>query len=235
MRRLLAAGLALAFAAVAFVWLYNHGFARLAYPSAARYPVRGIDVSHHQGRVDWPAVAGDHVQFAYLKASEGADHRDTSFRRNAVAARAAGLKVGAYHFLTLCRSGAEQAENFRAATEGLATQMPPAIDLEFGGNCAARPTREAFEQELAAFLRQLDRKPVLYVTPEFYAAYVAGGHYADRPIWFRDLVGGLDAPKGGRVLIWQFAARARVDGIHGPVDLNAFVGSCAAFRDLSGR
>eukprot|EP01030_Chromulinospumella_sphaerica_P019884 gene19884-19787_t len=84
-------------------------------PDPGRYPVRGIDVSHHQGTIDWTAVAADDVAFAYLKASEGGDHRDRTFAANWQAARAAGLKVGAYHFFTFCRPGADQARNFLAA------------------------------------------------------------------------------------------------------------------------
>ena len=51
-------------------------------PDPDRYPVRGIDVSHHQGAIDWTAVAADDVAFAYLKASEGGDHRDRRFAAN---------------------------------------------------------------------------------------------------------------------------------------------------------
>nr|WP_217497729.1 GH25 family lysozyme [Lysobacter enzymogenes] len=74
-------------------------------PDRARYPLRGIDVSHHQGAIDWRAVARDAVAFAYLKASEGGDHRDRRYAANARDARAAGVAVGAYHFFTFCRDG----------------------------------------------------------------------------------------------------------------------------------
>src|SRR5690349_7236247 len=69
----------------------------------------GVDVSAHQGTIDWPTVAADGVSAAYLKATEGATFRDPAFAHNWQQARAAGLQVGAYHFFTLCRGGAEQA------------------------------------------------------------------------------------------------------------------------------
>src|SRR3954469_22613633 len=58
---------------------------------------RGIDVSHHQGTINWDAVAGDGVEFAWMKATEGATFRDASFARNWHQAGAAGLARGAYH------------------------------------------------------------------------------------------------------------------------------------------
>ena len=54
----------------AFAWLWWFGKYE---PDPSRYPMRGIDVSHHQGAIDWRAVARDDVAFAYIKASEGRD------------------------------------------------------------------------------------------------------------------------------------------------------------------
>jgi lysozyme len=82
------AGLA-AVAALAFA-LYRSGAVQLVRPDPARYPIRGVDVSHHQGSIDWTQVAGDGVQFAYLKATEGRDHRDARFAANWSGAAAAG-------------------------------------------------------------------------------------------------------------------------------------------------
>lgn len=204
-------------------------------PDPGRYPVRGIDVSHHQGPIDWTAVAADDVAFAYLKASEGGDHRDRRFAANWRAARAAGLKVGAYHFFTFCRPGADQARNFLAVVPALPDALPPAVDLEFGGNCAAAPTEADLRRELAAFLSLVEarygRPAVLYVTPDFHKAY---GHVLpQRPLWKRKIV---MPPFGGRPwTFWQFHNRGRVEGITGPVDLNVFAGDAGAFEAFSGR
>jgi lysozyme len=216
--------LAIAATAAALVW---EGRLRFAYPDRTRFPVRGIDVSHHQGAVNWGEVAKAGIRFAYVKASEGGDFRDQDFDRNAAGARNAGLAVGAYHFFTLCRPGREQAANFLAATRNASLQMPPAIDLEYMGNCSNRMTRPQFERELSDFMGQLQADgrpaPVLYVTRAFHDAYLAGGEFAARPLWFRDLFFVLSPPTGGTVSIWQFANRARVSGIAGPVDLNVLV------------
>jgi lysozyme len=233
------AAVVLAAAAIAAgLWLYERGLVRPAYPDPREYPVRGIDVSHHQGAIGWRQVKGSGVTFAYLKASEGGDHRDRTFTANAQAAAQVGLPVGAYHYFTFCRGGVEQAQNFLAATATARLRLPAAIDLEFGGNCAERPGRAAFNHELAVFIQAVrkttGREPILYVTPEFHTAYLRGGPFQRRGMWVRDLVGGLNAPAAARVRFWQYAARGRVAGIEGPVDLNVFVGDAAAFRGMLG-
>ena len=196
-------------------------------PDPSRYPVRGIDVSHHQGAIDWRAVAADNVTFAYLKASEGADHSDDRFAENWRAARAAGLRVGAYHYFTLCRSGRKQAENFLAATPRAADALPAAVDLEFGGNCGARPDGAAMRRQVDDFLDAVearDGKPaIFYVTPEFWAAY--GPDLPQRRIWRRSIVLRPERPW----TLWQFHNRGQVKGVRAPVDLNVFDGDRAAF------
>lgn len=210
-------------AALAWLWFLHWQ------PDRARYPLRGIDVSHHQGAIDWPAVAADDVAFAYLKASEGGDHRDRRFERNRRDARAAGLAVGAYHFFTWCKPGAEQARNFIAAAPPEADALPPALDLEFGGNCGRSPDGTELRRELDAYLALVEaaygRPVLLYVTPEFLAA-----HRHDLParaLWRRAIVRAPDA--SARWTLWQYHNRGRVQGIDGPVDLNVFAGDAAAF------
>src|SRR6476660_2447595 len=94
----LVAGVLLAsLAALWFLWYPQHR------PSLRAGESIGIDVSHHQGEIDWPRVASDGVRFAYIKASEGGTVPDHRFRENWVEAKKAGLRRGAYHFFTLCR------------------------------------------------------------------------------------------------------------------------------------
>lgn len=198
-------------------------------PDRRAFPVRGIDVSHHQGRIDWPAVAVDDVAFAYLKASEGGDHHDRQFAANWAGARQAGLAVGAYHYFTFCKSGREQAANFIATVPAAGDALPPVVDLEFGGNCGARPDGPALRRELDAFLGPVEfharRRVVLYMTDEFYRQY--GADLPPRALWRRSIVfKPADRPVW---TLWQFHNRGTVRGIAGPVDLNLFAGDRAAY------
>ena len=150
------ARLALVGAAVAVVAAVICGSAYFYYvnfsPDHARYPIRGIDVSQHQGTIDWQLVAADDVEFAVIKATEGGDHVDKNFAANFAAARKARLAVGAYHFFTFCRPGAEQAANFLATVPRDQPVLPPVVDIEYGGNCATRPTVDELNRQLEAFL-----------------------------------------------------------------------------------
>lgn len=224
-----AAGLALA-AFQLGLWRPNH-------PDPGRFPVWGLDVSHHQGRIDWrAAVSGEpRLRFAYVKATEGGDHVDRRFAENWRGAREAGLRVGAYHFFTFCRPAEDQARNFLAVVPRDADALPPAIDLELGGNCAAVPDRAALGAALEVFSREVERglgeRPVLYVTPEAYDRFVAGAPPRHR-LWLRDVIRAPRLPAGAGWTFWQFHHRGRVAGIEGPVDLNVFAGDPAALASL---
>lgn len=207
-------------------------------PDVRRYPVHGIDVSHHQGVITWGRLPRQGVRFAYLKASEGGDLRDPRFRGAARQAREAGLAVGAYHYFTLCRPGAAQAANFLEAIDEVGTDLPSAVDLEHEGNCRGGAAAQSFERELSVFIdtveRRTGRAPILYTTREFYADYLAASRFRSAPIWMRDLMGGADSVRGARIVLRQYASNGRLDGIGGPVDLDAFMGSEAEFRALRG-
>ena len=190
--------------------------------SQGRYPFKGIDISHHQGSIAWEKLPGQGVDFAYIKATEGADHADRRFAINWQAARAAGIRRGAYHFFTLCRSGRDQAAHFVNHVPVDAAALPPAVDLEFPGNCKRRPSRAKFHKELGDFLRIVEarygRHAVLYTTPHFEKRYRVSKTWKRR-LWLRSL---HSKPRFGARpwTIWQVSASRRLKGVHGRVDWN---------------
>jgi lysozyme len=217
--------------------LYQAGLVRFNYPARAAYPVRGLDVSHHQGPIAWSRLPKGAYAFAYLKASEGADWVDPQFRANWQGAQAAGLKVGAYHFFTLCKGGLEQAKNFIALVPDQPGMLAPAVDLELGGNCAARPSRTEFLTQLSQFMDLMvvayGARPVLYTTVEFAEAYLPDDVLRGERVWLRDI---FHRPRGalaGQWTLWQFANNGAVPGVGKRVDLDVFHGSKAEFRRLT--
>ena len=148
----------------------------------------GVDVSAHQNHIDWPRVAGDGIDFAYIKASEGGDFVDRRFSENWRGAGEAGLDRGAYHFFSLCTPGVVQARNFLAVAPPDPMALAPAVDLELAGNCGERPDTAAVHAELDAFLRQVEdawrTEVVLYVGDDFEARYGVR-RCAARPLWHR--------------------------------------------------
>ncbi len=183
----------------------------------------GIDLSHHNGPVDWDRLDGAALDFVYLKATEGRDWKDPDFQDNWTEATARGWKAGAYHFYLLCKDGAAQAANFIQSAEVRDDALPPAVDLEYAHNCDPTRTHDETLDQISIFLDALEteygHKPVLYTTPDFRAEWL-GGRFAGYPVWLRSLSG---PPEGG-VLIWQYSMRGRVPGIEGDVDLNRVVG-----------
>ncbi|HJY76666.1 MAG TPA: GH25 family lysozyme [Burkholderiales bacterium] len=218
--------------AVCIVLLYA-GFIRFNYPSFERHPVQGVDVSHHQGSIEWSVLERSPAQFAYIKASEGATFKDPRFDENWKGALAASVVPGAYHYFTLCKSGAEQAANFVSAAAWTRSHgLPPAVDLEFGGNCSQRPSADEFASELRSFLDAVEQEwgcvPVLYVTQEFHRHYIAN-RFSSYPIWVRDIFRQPRLEDGRQWRLWQFANRGRLTGVGAFIDLNVFNGSIADF------
>jgi lysozyme len=198
------------------VWrLYDPGW---------RYPIKGIDVSHHQGEIDWTAVAEDDVSFAYIKATEGADWVDERFAGNWSAIGETHILRGAYHFYTLCSSGSAQASLMISTAPADPGMLPPAVDLEFAGNCSARPSVEEFRAGLDVFLEEIETHyqmtPVIYTNAHFYGVYLAD----DPPdvVWW--IQSALLPPWGSpEWTIWQHRT-GDVAGIDGDVDRNVFRG-----------
>lgn len=213
---------------------YEFGYVRFNYLSFQEYPVQGLDISHHQGDIDWEALEQEPYQFVYIKATEGGDHKDSRFAENWKQAQAIGLVTGAYHFFTFCKTGEEQAENFIEYVPKTASMLPPAIDLEFAGNCKHRPSREALLTELLEFERLVEsfygKKPIIYSTKRAYRAFLANETLHGTHIWMRDMLKKPELPDGREWLFWQYASNARVEGFTGVVDLNVFKGSEKDFR-----
>lgn len=202
-------------------------------PWASRY-IQGVDVSWHQGAIDWRTLAADDVAFAYIKATEGADHVDPRFAFNWREAGAAGLYRGAYHFFTLCQPGARQASNFIAVVPRTAGALPAALDLEHMGPCRQGPTMPDVITEARAFMDRVEAhygvRPIIYTTREFHDAHLT--ELTGERFWIRSLA----TPPNFRErdwVIWQHHNRGHKRGVSGPVDLNAFRGDANALAQFS--
>jgi lysozyme len=202
----------------------------------SRFPLRGIDVSHHQGQIDWEALTEADLRFVFIKATEGRDHLDTRFEQNWAGAERAGIARGAYHFFTFCTPGEEQARHFLEVVPPTPQTLPPAVDVEFAGNCKSWTSVDEIRRELRVFLEKVGeawgRTPMLYITSESEDRIVYG-HFDDYPIWIRNVIW---RPRGGEPawLFWQFTDDAELPGIDTPVDMNVYRGDEASLTELAG-
>lgn len=206
-------------------FLYVNGYLRFNYPKTSHYPVRGIDVSHHQGKIEWNKIQEENIHFAFIKATEGGSYKDPEFTRNWDEASKAGLIKGAYHFFTFSRSGIEQARNFIGTVPVDPDSLPPVIDFEFVGKSKKRPAKDVILKELFVLIRELEdtygKTPIIYITYDSYDKYLKGqtGKYK---VWIRDIFFTPNMPDGINWTFWQYSSHGRVKGINGPVDLNVF-------------
>jgi lysozyme len=201
----------------ALVWFTLLPEYRPALRPGERY---GIDVSHHQGDIDWDQVADDDIEFAYLKATEGDDWTDRRFAGNWDRAAAAGIERGAYHFFTLCTPGEAQARHFLDVVPDDPDALPPAVDLELAGNCRDRPRDDVVQRELREFIDLVEattgQEMTVYVGDDFDGRYPVR-QSLQRPIWHRRV---LQRPDITGWAIWQVTGFAHVEGIAGDVDLD---------------
>ena len=70
-----------------------------------KYEIRGVDVSHHNGDINWAQLRKEGIAFAYIKATEGLSHKDRSYRNNYLACKQSDIKTGTYHFYTFGLDG----------------------------------------------------------------------------------------------------------------------------------
>ena len=232
MNRLIAILSAVILVLIVAVMFFENGYIRFNYPDKTTYPVHGIDISHHQDVIDWDVLQRSDIRFAFIKSTEGGDHKDTKFQENWKRAGDIGLIRGAYHFFTFCKSGHEQALNYIDSVPFERDTLPPAIDLEFSGNCQARPSKEELLKELSVFADLVQTKygkaPIIYITNESYNAFLAGENLG-YPIWIRDIYTKPRFEDGSGWSFWQYAHKGRLHGIDGFVDLNVFNGSSEEF------
>ncbi|MGF7055460.1 lysozyme [Bosea sp. OAE752] len=203
---------------------------------AHSYPIHGIDVSRWQGDIDWSAVRASGIRFVYMKATEGGDHIDPAFQRNWDGARRAGIARGAYHFVYWCRPAHEQALWFKQQIPNDPDALPPVLDVEWNGHsktCPQKVSRELALEKIQLMLTELEqltgKKPVIYTDITFHKE-VLEGQFNDYPYWIRSTAAKPETRYQNRPwAIWQFTTTAKVPGIRGDVDRNAFFGNEGQF------
>ena len=197
-------------------------------PDPAAYPVRGIDISAHNGVVDFDKVASVGMDFVILKSTEGATFKDKNFATNYRKARKAGLKVGAYHFFRFDVGGYMQALNLMHSIKGRRLELPVVIDVEEWSNPRDHTTHDILTrlQTMINTLEAHGYHVMLYSNKDGFEKFFSQ-QFAHYPLWLCSFTG---APEAGNMRLWQFSHVGRVSGVDGKVDINTFNGSAAAWQ-----
>lgn len=187
----------------------------------------GIDVSNHQGVINWNAVHDSGHTWAYTKLTEGVGYVDPRGDANLSAASAAGLLAGAYHFARPDTNSAEaEAEHFatelarnNAAGHGW---LPPCLDIERAGTGDLPRWVATFIAELRKATGR--REVTVYAASGWFAERLDPGCWLDDDVYLWVAHYGRPPGQPGytttHVIAHQYSATGRVPGVTGDVDLN---------------
>lgn len=185
--------------------------------------MKGIDVSVHNGAIDWKKVKADGVEFAILRAGYGrvASQKDSRFEENYAGAKAAGIPVGAYwySYAVTVEEARLEAEVCLSIIKGKQFEFPIWFDQEeqktFNtgkANCSAI---------VRAFCEVLEKAGYwvgLYTSRSFLASHIEDDIKTRYALWVAEWNSKLNY--SGDVGIWQRSEKGSVCGINGNVDLD---------------
>lgn len=198
--------------------------ARAIPPSGGRQ-YRGIDISEFQGEIDFEEVRRSGIEAVYIRVGAG-EYTDEYFAENYERAKAAGLKIGFYHYVTArsVEEGRRQARFFASLAAGREPDMRLAMDFEYFGSLSVSQINaisEAYLDELTALTKQ---EAVIYSNLSNARNIFSRALAEKYPLWAAQY--GADEPSAnGKWREWvgfQYTDEGRVGGIYGNVDRNIF-------------
>lgn len=199
------------------------------------YSIYGLDISHHQGRINWEELKNSNpkehpIKFVYMKASEGSDHKDTRFDSNWENAKSHGFIRGAYHYFSPYSTGLEQAGMFIKTVKLEKGDLPPVIDVE------EKPEdKTKFIQELKIYIAKIEEhygvRPIIYSGKKYKKRYLDDKYFDRYPTWIAHYyVDSLQVEQNWT--LWQCSDRGNIPGIGRDVDINIFNGGHKKFESL---
>ena len=191
--------------------------------------VLGIDVSGHQGNVDWPGYWNQDKRFVWVKATENVNFTNPFFAQQYNGSFNQGFIRGAYHFATPnTSSGAAQANYFSAhggGWSGDGKTLPGALDMEYnpyGATCYGLSKAAMFEwiKDFSnTYKARWTKFPAIYTSTSWWNQCVGGSVSGTNPLWvarYASAVGTLPF-NWGFYTVWQYSSS--------PIDQNTFNGA----------
>ncbi len=192
--------------------------------------IKGIDISHRQGNPDFKRVKAAGIRYAILKATEGVDYTDPCFKANIGAAQAAGLPVGAYHFLRStpidrqCRDFLAAIKPYKPICLAIDVENPSAGSTEISGLGKAEITDRIVTIYKAIRAAGYTCPVYVYSSKSWFGTYIdtARCKAAGLRIWLAWYTNATPANTDRFALcdMWQYASDGQISGISGHVDLN---------------
>jgi lysozyme len=207
-------------------------------PTATPTFLDGIDVSYHQGTINWQQVAASGKRFAFVRATAGTLTADTAYGTNRSGARAAGLAVGSYHYAnpdTAMNDASNEASWFLRNATIASGDLIPVLDLEVSNGLDPASLTAWAQTWLAQVAATTGVRPIIYTNPTFWSSSMADTDWFARngyPVLWIAHWTSANAPTvpaggwgGSGWTFWQHSGTGTVPGISGFVDLDRFKGS----------
>jgi lysozyme len=190
----------------------------------------GIDISHWQGNPDFSKVKAEELSFVYIKSTDGIKFMDATAISHGTNAKAAGLKVGYYHFAEMNDPGVmvdakAEATAFAAALDKFpAYDILPVLDIETNkSNLSPELVRE-WIQCFIDTMKDLGHNIMIYSYTPFFNQYLPKDHtFGMIPLWLAQYANEDQPtlPHGwDHYTVWQYSNQGTVDGVVGFVDVN---------------
>jgi lysozyme len=187
--------------------------------------LKGIDVSHWQNSIDWKAVASDGVKFAYVKLSDGDNYIDPKSDENIIGAKAAGIKVGVYHFARFVdvTSAQKEAQWFINHVKDYDLDLPHVLDIEINH---ANLSKADLSKSILAWLEMVkEYGDVMIYTGDSFEHALLDESLKDIKLWVAHY--GVDKPIDSPIWnsweVFQYSSTGTVKGINGHVDMDEAV------------
>ena len=194
--------------------------------------IPGIDVSSHQGEIDWPTVKAAGMEFAFIRVgyrgyNSGTIHADEQALINLSEAKAAGLKIGAYFFSQALteEEAIEEAQFALSMLEGVELDLPLVYDWEYVSESARTGAMEpdTLLTCVRAFCDEVERggyEPMVYFNQELVKTLLDITELSEYPFWLAMYSGEMTFPY--KIDFWQYSDEGQVPGIEGNVDLDLY-------------
>ena len=198
----------------------HQGTVREVPPRNAEAKYDGIDISSHQGYINWAKVSSDKdIRFVYIKATEGATYRSPHYAHNITQARRYGLLVGSYHYLTSSSSIDEQFQNFSTYALRSVQDLVPMLDVEVRGNWSRSQLIDSVDKFCQLTEDHYGVQPMIYSTMGFYNKNLTP-HFNKHKLYIgRYSNSEPEINWEGEYTIWQYSETGIIPGIDAYVDL----------------
>ena len=201
----------------------------------------GLDVSQWQGTINWTQVAASGKKFAMIRASAGSLTQDTTYAANRPAAKAAGLKVAAYHYAnpdSAVNDALNEANWFLQLATPTHGELIPALDVEVTNGLSVAAMQAWVSTWLQRVTDVTGVRPMIYTSPNFWATSMGDTRqFADagyKILWVAHWTSASQPSVpaqswgGNGWTFWQYTSSGVVPGITGNVDLDRYNGVALA-------